>query len=90
MKGPYYIYGPLYYTIQSLHTLDILFFQLSSNKRNSINAKPSARKGNFTHYLTEPTFLTKSLQKNCLYVHEKLQKKNLRWKGLKICHFSTL
>ena len=23
----------------------------SSNKRNSINAKPSARKGNFTHYL---------------------------------------
>ena len=47
----------------------------SSNKRNSINAKPSARKGNFTHYLTEPTFLTKSLQKNCLYVHEKLRRK---------------
>ena len=40
----------------------------SSNKRNSISAKPSARKGNSTNYLTEPTLFTgKSLSEALIF-----------------------
>ena len=60
----------------------------SSNKRNSINAKPSARKGNFTHYLTQPTFFNQITSKKLSLCSWKITKKTLRWKGLKNFHFS--
>ena len=62
----------------------------SSNKRNSINAKPSARKGNFTHYLTQPTFFNQITSKKLSLCSWEITKKILRWKGLKIFHFLTL